>query len=86
MNKVLLLALGLLFFGCDKASRNNEHSGNTTAGVHNTTSENHAAGNVQEGSGTEISPQLEGVKDSASRLEVEEVHSAEEERDAQRNR
>lgn len=73
MKKILLLALGLLFFGCDKSGRNSEN-----AGANNSTSNDNPTNSVQEGAGTEISPQLEGVADSASRLKVDTISSAQE--------
>jgi hypothetical protein len=76
MNRILLLALGLFIFGCDTSSgkRDTENNGTRT-----NTNES-----VQEGAGTEISPQLEGVEDSASRLKVDEIHSAEEAHDREK--
>ncbi|MFC5269789.1 hypothetical protein [Adhaeribacter terreus] len=66
MNRMLLLALGLFIFGCDNAN----HSTNST-GTENTPSES-----VQEGAGSEISPQLEGIQDSAVRLQVDTISTA----------
>ena len=71
MNRILLVTLGLLFFGCDKASKKSENSENNPAGIENTSSEDNSTNSVQEGAGTEISPQLEGIDDSASRLKVD---------------
>jgi hypothetical protein len=70
MTRILLLALGLLIFGCDN-SKGTIKNGNKTE---------NADESVDIGSGTEISPQLEGVKDSSTRLEVDTVSSAQEEK------
>jgi hypothetical protein len=78
MNKVLLLAVGLSFYGCDNAARNSENPENTGAGGENINSENNAAESVQEGAGSEISPQLEGIEDSAARLKVDTINSVQE--------
>ena len=55
MNRILLLAVGLILIGCNKER---------------------ATGNLEEGSGTEISPQLKGVEDTAARLKVDTISSA----------
>ena len=74
MNKILLLAFSLLLFSCDKKTQ-----------THKTrTSETTANESVEMGSGTEISPQLEGVQDSAKRLEVDTISSAEEAREREK--
>ena len=75
MNRILLVTLGLLIFGCDNASKTSENSDNNSAGVGNTSSEDNSTESVQEGAGTEISPQLEGINDSAARLKVDTVNS-----------
>ena len=70
MKNILLLATGLLFFGCEKANRTTETETKTTK----TTTHK----SVEKGAGTEISPQLEGLEDSASRLKVDTINSAKE--------
>ncbi|MBK0402411.1 hypothetical protein I5M27_05405 [Adhaeribacter sp. BT258] len=82
MNRIFLLAFGLLVFGCDNAQKNSETSENA-AGVENTSSEDNSNQSVQEGAGSEISPQLEGIEDSATRLKVDTISSSQ---DAQRAR
>jgi hypothetical protein len=69
MNRILLLVLGLLIFGCDqkKQPKNQENP------------ETQTEESVEIGAGSEISPQLEGVADSATRMKVDPVSSAQEE-------
>jgi len=69
MKKTLLLASGLLFFGCENANRTTEQETTTQTQTHTDES-------VEIGAGTEISPQLEGVEDSAARLEVDTVSNS----------
>lgn len=68
MKKVLLLATGILFLGCESTTRTNTTE---TEVNHSNTDES-----VTEGAGTEISPQLEGIEDSASRLKVDTISAA----------
>ena len=73
MRKVLLLSIGLIFFGCESTTRN-ETTETTETNVNETNSDE----SVAEGSGSEISPQLEGIEDSAARLKVDTINSAQE--------
>jgi len=75
MNRILLVTLGLLIFGCDNASKKSENSENNPAGIENTSSDDNSTESVQESAGSEISPQLEGIEDSAARLKVDTVNS-----------
>ena len=71
MDRILLMTLGLLVFGCDNASKKSENPDTNSAGIENTSSEDNSTESVQEGAGSEISPQLEGINDSATRLKVD---------------
>ena len=64
MKKILLLATGLLVFGCETQR---------TETTRTTTTETNPDESVEIGAGTEISPQLEGIEDSASRLKVDPI-------------
>ena len=76
MKKVLLLATGILFLGCESTTRTETDATETT--VDETTSDE----SVTEGAGSEISPQLEGIEDSAARLKVDTISSAQESQQA----
>ena len=69
MKKILIFSLGLFIFGCDRANKKTE-----TQNATSTTTEEQS---VEKGAGTEISPQLVGVQDSAKRLKVDTINSPE---------
>jgi hypothetical protein len=66
MKKIVLIAFVLFIFGCKKSDKTIEEQ---------RTIEDQS---VEIGSGTEISPQVVGVEDSAKRLEVDTISSAKE--------
>ncbi len=78
MKKLLFLATCLFFFSCEKNTRNSETHSTETHSTDTKTTES-----VEKGAGTEISPQLEGLEDSASRLKVDTISTAE---DAQKRK
>ena len=67
MKNILLLATGLLIFGCENSNRTTESE---------TNSETISDESVEKGAGSEISPQLEGINDSAVRLNVDTISSS----------
>jgi hypothetical protein len=73
MNRILLLALGLLLFGCDTPNQTKENESSNAETIKDES--------VEIGSGNEISPQLEGVEDSATRMKVDTINSANEARE-----
>lgn len=70
MKKLTLLALSLVFFGCESSNKSE------TTTTENTSAETETTTSVEEGAGSEISPQLEGIEDSAARLKVDTISSA----------
>ncbi len=71
MKKLLIIGLGFFAFACSDANTTNEEAQTET-----TNEETLGDGDVEIGSGEEISPQLELDEDSA-RLEVTDTLSAE---------
>lgn len=70
MKKILIIALGFFAFACGDANTTNDEADTETT----TTDETLGDGEVEIGSGEEISPQLEGLEDSG-RLEVDTLSS-----------
>lgn len=70
MKKILIIGLGFFAFACSDANTTNEEVTTETT----TTDETLGDGEVEIGSGEEISPQLEGLEDTAL-LEVDTLSS-----------
>ena len=68
MKKILIIGLGFFAFACSDANTTNEEAEVETT----TTEETLGDGDVEIGSGEEISPQLEGLEDTG-RLEVDTI-------------
>ena len=71
MKKLLIIGVGFFAFACGDANTTNEEA-NTETEI--TNEETLGDGDVEIGSGEEISPQLEGLEDT-SRLEVDTISS-----------
>ncbi|MER2996756.1 hypothetical protein [Pontibacter populi] len=70
MKIILIIGLGFFAFACSDANTTNEEADTETT----TTEETLGDGDVEIGSGEEISPQLEGLEDTG-RLEVDTISS-----------
>ncbi|MBB6611630.1 hypothetical protein H7F15_11325 [Pontibacter sp. Tf4] len=86
MKKILIIGLGFLTFACTESNTTADEADAevTTTDETRTTDETVGDGDVEIGSGKEISPQLEGLEDTG-RLEVDTLSSATEEQQRQQN-